>query len=189
MAAALLLAGYDLWDERRAAVSAVETLAVLEDLCPEAPAAPEPADPGEREIPDYALDPERDMPAAEVKGEDYIGTLAIPCLGRELPVMENWSYPKLRTAPCRYSGSVYRDDMIVAAHNYQAHFGRLKDLTPGDGILFTDTEGNVFRYAVTEVEILNRYAVEEMAEGNWDLTLFTCTYGGKSRVTVRCRRL
>jgi hypothetical protein len=25
-----------------------------------------------------------------------------------------------------------------------------------------------------------------MTDGEYDLTLFTCTYGGKSRVTVRC---
>lgn len=27
-----------------------------------------------------------------------------------------------------------------------------------------------------------------MTDAHWDLTLFTCTYGGKSRVTVRCTR-
>ena len=29
-------------------------------------------------------------------------------------------------------------------------------------------------------------SVQEMTDGDWDLTLFTCTVGGKSRVTVRC---
>ena len=31
-------------------------------------------------------------------------------------------------------------------------------------------------------------AVEEMRAGEWDLTLFTCTYDGRARVTVRCIR-
>ncbi len=29
--------------------------------------------------------------------------------------------------------------------------------------------------------------VEEMITGDWDLTLFTCTLGGQTRVTVRCQ--
>ena len=28
-----------------------------------------------------------------------------------------------------------------------------------------------------------------MTAGDFDLTLFTCTYGGKSRVTLRCDRV
>ena len=30
------------------------------------------------------------------------------------------------------------------------------------------------------------YDVEAMESGDWALTLFTCTIGGKTRVTVRC---
>ncbi len=30
--------------------------------------------------------------------------------------------------------------------------------------------------------------VEEMENGDWDLTLFTCAWGGRSRVAVRCIR-
>jgi len=39
------------------------------------------------------------------------------------------------------------------------------------------------------VETLQPTAVEEMCSGDWDLTLFTCTLGGKFRVTVRCDRV
>ena len=129
------------------------------------------------------------MPAVEEDGGDYIGVLELPLLGLELPVMESWSYPDLRVAPCRYSGSAYQDDMVVAAHNYKSHFGCLKELRLGDEVRFTDMEGNVFRYAVADLETLGKYDVEKMTSGDWDLTLFTCTYGGKSRVTVRCQRM
>ena len=185
IAAALLLTGFNLWDERRATNSAGEALRELEAVRPEEAEATEP---GEAEIPAYLLDPGREMPAVEVDGGRYIGVLEVPSLGLELPVMETWSYPNLRVAPCRYSGSAYQDDMIVAAHNYKTHFGQLKELRPGDEVRFTDTEGNVFRYAVAELETLGKYDVEEMTSGDWDLTLFTCTYGGQSRVTVRCLR-
>jgi hypothetical protein len=36
------------------------------------------------------------------------------------------------------------------------------------------------------LKYLDPYAVEEMTSGEFDLPLFTCTYGGKSRVTVYC---
>ena len=53
----------------------------------------------------------------------------------------------------------------------------------------TDTDGNVFDYVVSELEILEPYAVSQMTEGDWDLTLFTCTPGGQYRVTLRCNRI
>ena len=37
-----------------------------------------------------------------------------------------------------------------------------------------------------QVETLAPTAVDEMTGGDWDLTLFTCTYSGQARVTVRC---
>ena len=40
-----------------------------------------------------------------VDGNSYMGVLEIPDLDLTLPVMADWSYPKLRVAPCRYMGS------------------------------------------------------------------------------------
>ena len=127
-----------------------------------------------------------EMATVEVEGEDYIGCLSIPALGLELPVMADWSYPRLKTAPCRYAGSTKTDDFVIMAHNYDRHFGRLSQLSEGDEVLFTDMEGVVTRYAVAALDILDPTAIGEMTAGDYDLTLFTCTYGGKSRVTLRC---
>ena len=43
-------------------------------------------------------------------------------------------------------------------------------------------------YTVVALDVLHPQAVDEMTAGDYDLTLFTCTFGGKSRVTVRCMR-
>lgn len=143
----------------------------------------------ETETPDYRLNPEMEMPTVWIDDREYIGVLSIPALGRELPVISSWDYPGLRVAPCRYTGSAYTDDLVIAAHNYASHFGRLRELSQGDSIRFTDTDGNVFDYVVSELEILEPYAVSQMTEGDWDLTLFTCTPGGQYRVTLRCNRI
>ena len=58
-----------------------------------------------------------------------------------------------------------------------------------DSFRFTDVDGNRFAYQVVVRETLEPTAIDEMQseeDGAWDLTLFTCTIGGQSRVTVRC---
>ena len=136
--------------------------------------------------PAFVRYPDMEMPTKEIDGETYIGVVEIPSLELSLPVMSDWSYPQLKKAPCRYVGSVYSHDAVICGHNYDRHFGRLKELVPGDEVRFTDMDGNVFRYSVCAVEQLAKTAVEEMQTGDWDLTLFTCTKGGVMRVTVRC---
>lgn len=128
------------------------------------------------------------MTEKEVGGFPCIGYLSIPALELELPVMSGWDYERLRVAPCRYTGSAKSDDLVLLAHNYPRHFGGLKDLMPGDMVLFTDMDGVTFCYAVAQTEILSPADTEAMTAGEYALTLFTCTYGGRSRVTVRCDR-
>jgi len=141
-------------------------------------------------VPDYELTPEMDMPEAEVSGENYIGYIEIPALYLSLPVIgECESDAFLDAAPCRYKGSAYLDNMIIAGHNYRAHFGRLSNLSVGDAVRFTDMDGNVFNYEVIDFETVKGTMVERISEGEWDLTLFTCTLDGASRITVRCVRV
>ena len=134
------------------------------------------------------VNPQKEMKTAEIDGHEYIGFVGIPALGLELPVMADWDYDKLKIAPCRYSGSVFTGDLVVMAHNYKKHFGSLSTLRPGDSVTFTDMEGQTLYYEVTALVVLSSTAVEDMTSGEFDFTLFTCTYGGESRVTVRCDR-
>lgn len=130
-----------------------------------------------------------DDPAVTVGGESYCGRIVIEKLGVELPVYSEWNYKNLKKAPCRYMGNIDTHDMIIAAHNYRSHFGALKSLQIGDAIVFSDATGQEYRFVVEEVLVLDGSAVEDMTSGEWDFTLFTCTKGGKQRVTVRCDRM
>lgn len=94
----------------------------------------------------------------------------------------------LRKGPCRYAGSAYTNNLVIAGHNYRQHFGSVLDLRYGDVIRLTDLDGNVFRYEVVDMETIPTEGVEAMITGDWDLTLFTCTTGGSARVAVRCVR-
>ena len=178
------LSAFNVWDADRAG-EAAQT--VLKDLDQQIPVLEE-LDLPEELIPDYILNPKMDMPTQEVDGYQYIGRIDIPALEISLPVMDSWSYPQLKIAPCRYRGSAYLDNLILAAHNYTRHFGGIHTLVPGDAVVFTDTDGNIFPYTVADLEQLEPTDIKEMEAGDWDLTLFTCTVGGQYRVTVRCTR-
>ena len=206
VAGALGLTGYNLWDDHRAEKTSTEALSVL---APQIAQDPIPASgrsvytheavsedrtgdiaPDEIEYPSYVLDPTRDMPVKEVDGRTYVGVLDIPSLGRSFPVQSEWSYSHLKATPCRYAGSVYLDTMVICAHNYAGHFSTIKNLRIGDTVTFTDIDGNVFNYRVLELITLRPNQHEDMVSGDdWDLTLFTCTVGGRSRIAVRCERV
>ncbi|MCR5635613.1 MAG: sortase [Clostridiales bacterium] len=141
------------------------------------------------EYPDYLLNPDMPMPEKSVDGKKYVAIIKIPKLKLELPVMSKWSYDNLRDAPCRYSGSAYKDNLVIAAHNYTKHFGALTSLLIGDTVNLVDMDGNVFEYKVFALETLEPDKVKEMTSGQADLSLFTCTIGGQYRVTVRCERV
>lgn len=178
IAAALFLSAYNEWESHEARDSARQVIAQLYDALP--------TEAGE---PTTLPDVRREMPVKTINGRDYIGVLSIPSLELELPVISQWDYPALKVAPCRYSGSLYQDNLIICAHNYASHFGKLKELQPGDIVLFTDMDEHVVTFQMVERETLNPMDAEGMEAGDWDLTLFTCTIDGQTRVTIRLERV
>ena len=186
LAAALFLAAYNRNESYQAQQQSDVVLEEMsEALAQTVPAQTIPGQTEPPELPEAMEEPQREMPVRTIHGRDYIGVLTIPALNLELPVLSQWDYTNLRIAPCRYEGSVYNGSLILCAHNYSSHFGRLKSLREGDTVQFTDMDDNVYTYQVVGLETLNPTDVEGMESGDWDLTLFTCTVGGQSRVTVR----
>jgi sortase A len=212
LSASILLCFYNMWDTKRANETAATALEILVSNNSQISAREEDTETGtipEREgthnqnsaeqemqtlgesgeeeaIPDYQLNPAMDMPVQEANGQQYIGVIDIEDISVSLPVLSDWDYQKLKLAPCRYSGSAYQTGFVIMAHNYAGHFGKLDTLSYGSRVTFTDVDGNIFEYKVADIEVLERTDVEEMKSDAWDLTLFTCTVGGSSRVTARC---
>ena len=188
MSAALFLSIYNLYDAKMAEKS-VKQVSVQMHSAVEENIQQEFEE--EIHIPDYERYPEMEMPIVEIDGEYYIGFLEIPQLNLSLPIMGGeWSERKLKKAPCLYEGSLYLDNMVIAGHNYRSHFSGLKKLKEGTEIHFIDAEGNVFSYTLAWMEVIDEYDIHKMLSKDeaWDLTLFTCTYGGKDRYTLRCIR-
>ena len=170
--AALLLLLYNRSEDRRAGQ---EAESLLEDVRSSMAANADP-DPQEEPVEEITY--------------DYAGVIAIPDLSLELPVIDQWSYARLKVAPCRQSGAAADGDLVIAAHNYKSHFGYLDRLEPGASVIFTDMEGTVYRYAVEEIRQLEPEDAEDVSSvfsSEYPLVLYTCTPGGKARVAVFCR--
>lgn len=138
-------------------------------------------------IPDYVLNPDMEMPEVDVDGISCIGTLEIPRLDLNLCVTSTFSDENMKQLPCRYYGSIYKNNMVIVAHNYWFHFGRLNTLKSGDEIIFTDASGNCFKYSVDAMDVVSPESVAEVTNGKWSLTLVTCTLDSQNRIVVRCK--
>ena len=148
MAAAIFLAVYNRYEENRAADAADSVLPLLHQaITANKSAENKPSD---------------EMTIVDIDGYGYIGYLSIPALELERPVMSEWDYTRLKIAPCLYYGSVKTDNMVIAAHNYTCHFGRLSQLEIGDSVRFTDMDGRIYTYKLRDMEILPPTATEEM---------------------------
>lgn len=138
-------------------------------------------------VPDYVLNPDMEMPEVDVDGISCIGTLEIPRLDLNLCVASTFSDENMKQLPCRYYGSIYKSNMVIVAHNYWFHFGRLNTLKSGDEIIFTDVSGNCFKYSVDAMDVVGPESVAEVTNGKWPLTLVTCTLDSQNRIVVRCK--
>lgn len=180
---ALSFAIYNICDSARAGKVAVQTVNEIEKIIPDKP----------KEEFSSTVYPDKEMPTTQIDGNNYIGILEIPELNVKLPVMSDWDYNKLNISPCCYYGTAYRNDLVIAAHNYYSHFGGLGQLSVDSKIIFTDIDGTVFNYRVIWSEILQPDQIDQMIQekenDQWDLTLFTCTISGSTRYTVRCEKI
>lgn len=171
--AAVLLLLFNQWEQQQAGKASRIAMQKMEQALNSAPEKTQTAGTGE-------------MPEIEIDGESYIGVLRIPSLGLELPVMSQWSYSRLKTAPCRYSGTINQENLVLLGHNYKRHFGRLHTLKNGDQLQFEDIYHNVQNYSVQSVQSIDPENVELVTSGDCALTLFTCTYSGQQRTMVKC---
>jgi len=125
------------------------------------------------------------MPEKSYLGYSMIGTIRVPSVDMELPVLSTWDYDLLKVAPCRYSGTLQEENLILMGHNYKSHFTPLHAVAMGDSVEFEDVNGVVTRYTVAQITILYKNDGEKLPS-EYPLTLFTCSAGGQNRIVIRC---
>lgn len=126
-----------------------------------------------------------EIPAQTTENADYLGILTIPALDLNVPVNDTFSEADLKLTPCRYAGSLVKNDLVICGHNYAAHFRDLKSLKIGDELYFTDINGKTYSFTLSTQEILAPIDNAAMIDSDYDLTLFTCTKDGQKRLVLR----
>ncbi len=124
-----------------------------------------------------------------VAGASYCGVLEMTSINLELPIQADFSYDNLKSSPCIY----IQDDneaLVIAAHNYAAHFGSLPQLSIGDAVTYTTLDGSVYAYTVSEIVTIEETDLAAIEGSADELVLFTCNINNNSqRVVVRCNLL
>ena len=185
LAAALAHACYNVYLDRQAGAASENALTQITEIVSAAQSDTEQQPPQPPQQPVESA-PEPTMSAAMIDGQNYIGILSVPDANILLPVISELDDAKLKLAPCRYAGSAGEKGFVIGGHNYKTHFRPLKTLGAGAEVIFTEMNGTEHRYTVEKITTLQPDQVEDMLSDKWDLTLFTCTSGGKARLAVRC---
>ncbi|MBP3501914.1 MAG: sortase [Clostridia bacterium] len=125
---------------------------------------------------------------------NYESILSIPCLGIEYPVLSETSEELLKISINKFWGGSPNSvgNYCVVGHNYKSGkmFGKLSQIKNGDIIKLTDLSGSTLNY-----KVYNKYVVypedvactSQITNGLKEMTLITCTNGGKQRLIVKCR--
>lgn len=188
LCAALLLAAKNRREETSAGEAAAALLVQAEQTIAQhaAPPAAVPT-PAPSSAVEETLSPSPSAsPSAAPEGPAFLGVLSVPAVSLTVPVLAEWSYYHLTLAPCRDCGSIETGDLVIAAHNYDTHFGRLSRIAPGDSVYFTDMAGSTTEYAAASVEQRDPSDAEGVRESGYPLVLYTCSWDCTARVTVFC---
>lgn len=126
----------------------------------------------------------------------YESILSIPSLGVEYPVLSETSDELLKISINKFWGGSPNSvgNYCIVGHNYKSGkmFGKLSSINNGDIVKLTDLSGKTLNYKVYNKYVVYPENVEctsQKTNGLKELTLITCTNGGKQRLIVKCREV
>ena len=127
---------------------------------------------------------------------NYESILSIPSLGIEYPVLSETNDDLLKISLNKFWGGSPNSvgNYCIVGHNYKSGkmFGKLSMIQNGDIVKLTDLTGNTLDYAVYTTYVVDPDNVEctdQKTNEQKELTLITCTNGGKQRLIVKCREV
>lgn len=127
-------------------------------------------------------------------GQEYstVAVLNIPKLGINYPVLSESTEELLKISLCKFWGPNPNEigNYCIVGHNYKnkKFFGRLNELENGDIIELTDLTGRMIKYQVYDEYIVEPEDVSctsQLTNGKKEVTLITCTNGGKQRRVIK----
>ncbi len=126
----------------------------------------------------------------------YESILSIPHLGIQYPVLADTSDELLKISLNKFWGGSPNSvgNYCIVGHNYKngKMFGKLKQINTGDLVYLQDMSGKKLAYQVYDRYVVypdNTQCTSQITNGLKEMTLITCTNGGKQRLVVKCREV
>ena len=114
---------------------------------------------------------------------DIVGTIKIPTINVEYPILATTSDELLKISVTKYWGSNPNEvgNMVILGHNYKNNkfFGNLSKLNIGENIQITDLNNKTLKYTVYKTDIIeddDNTCTSQKTNGNIEITLITCYY-------------
>ena len=127
---------------------------------------------------------DNNMSVLSLEGKDFVGILEMPRYELALPVCAQWG--NLTRFPCRFSGSVYDKTMQIGATSQNGQFDFYREISVGDTVKFTDVEGNVYTYVVTNLSYEKHAAKSALEREDSALTVFVKNIYGFEYLIISC---
>lgn len=126
------------------------------------------------------------------KGYDVLGTLKIPVINFEYPILENPGAIETSVAMLYGVGINQVGNTVIYGHNYRngLFFSNLKKVNNGDKLYVTDNDGNRLTYTVYnkfEATPNDTSFYQRDTLGKPEVTLSTCTDDSKARTIIFAR--
>ena len=130
-------------------------------------------------------------------GTEYytIGSINIPSIGVNYPILSETTTELLKIAPCKFWGADPNQvgNFCIVGHNYRNRlfFSKVPNLENGDVIEITDLSNTTLQYVVYDKFIIepdNTECTSQKTNGRKEITIITCTDDGSQRVVVKARK-
>ena len=125
-----------------------------------------------------------------------VGTINIPSIDVNYPILSTYSDELLKVAPCKFHGPNPNQvgNLCIAGHNYKntKFFSKVPTLENGDIIDITDLSGTTLSYSVYDKFIVNPDELEctsQLTDGRKEITLITCTNDNQRRYIIKAREI
>ena len=134
--------------------------------------------------------------AANGKKYNTVGSIKIPKIKVNYPILSETTVPLLKISPCKFWGPEPNEigNFCIAGHNYKNNqfFSKVPSLVVGDVIEIADLSGRKIKYSVYEkytVVPKDTSCTDQNTNGKKIVTLITCTNDNKKRVIVHAREI
>lgn len=139
-------------------------------------------------------DTNEQIPYIDYQGYQVIGTIQIPKINIEYPILSETTKDSLNKSITRFGNGKVNEvgNLSLAGHNYinGSMFGKINELEIGDEIFILDLYGNKITYKIFDKYITDpndTKVLESIEEDKKEVTLITCINRNVNRLIVKAR--